>query len=155
MTIVVNQELCSGCGACESACDNGAIRMNDGLAVIDQEKCTSCRVCMDVCPSGALEVSKVVNDMTVVEPHEVEIIESKPVCSAVPERAHWSTGVLALLGQYVLPRLVDGLTQYLEQRLSAPPPSRSPMVFNQPGSRPFRRRRQVRRRFSNNFSERR
>lgn len=37
---------CIGCGACQSACNNGAIVQVDGKRVINQEKCINCLQCI-------------------------------------------------------------------------------------------------------------
>jgi ferredoxin len=41
---------CIGCRMCEKACNNGAIRVTDSLAVIDYDKCTGCGDCAEKCP---------------------------------------------------------------------------------------------------------
>ncbi|MDR1065532.1 MAG: glycyl-radical enzyme activating protein [Oscillospiraceae bacterium] len=47
---------CLKCGACASACPNGAIELiSDGLN-IDREKCSACGTCVKACVNGALEL---------------------------------------------------------------------------------------------------
>lgn len=41
---------CIACKACVKACEQGAITMDDKLAVIDLEKCTDCGDCVEKCP---------------------------------------------------------------------------------------------------------
>ena len=41
---------CFGCKLCEKACEAGAIKVENNLAVIDYTKCTSCDKCVDACP---------------------------------------------------------------------------------------------------------
>lgn len=41
---------CIGCGKCERSCPEGAIKVENNLAVIDYDKCTGCGTCHDVCP---------------------------------------------------------------------------------------------------------
>ncbi|MCB1639967.1 MAG: 4Fe-4S dicluster domain-containing protein, partial [Thiothrix sp.] len=64
-----DQELCIGCGTCETICQNGAIDMLpvDGLAAskedsglrprIDYGRCCWCALCVDVCMTGSLTMS--------------------------------------------------------------------------------------------------
>ena len=49
----VNADECVACGACEDACPQGAITVDD-FAVIDASKCVECGACVDECPSGAI-----------------------------------------------------------------------------------------------------
>lgn len=42
---------CRGCTLCVKVCPEGAITMDNGLAVIDQEKCSGCGVCKEKCPA--------------------------------------------------------------------------------------------------------
>ncbi|MDD1768082.1 MAG: 4Fe-4S binding protein [Methanomassiliicoccales archaeon] len=52
--LVVDDELCTGCGACEETCRFGVIRVVDDLA----RKCDLCGgdpVCVKFCPLGALK----------------------------------------------------------------------------------------------------
>lgn len=48
---------CSGCGACFSACPEGALHAGAGsaVAIIDAVKCVMCGKCIGACPSGAIE----------------------------------------------------------------------------------------------------
>jgi len=50
---VVNEDECLGCGACISACSNGAISI-DEKAKIDKAKCNGCGDCVPVCPVEAI-----------------------------------------------------------------------------------------------------
>lgn len=52
--VLCNQELCTGCGACDNSCPVNAISMTykQGFKypVIDTEKCISCLACENSCP---------------------------------------------------------------------------------------------------------
>jgi ferredoxin len=55
-TVEVNQERCSGCGFCVSAClyDSAQLKQIEGKpkSITDAFKCKSCGMCVVACPSG-------------------------------------------------------------------------------------------------------
>jgi NAD-dependent dihydropyrimidine dehydrogenase PreA subunit len=56
MVAKVKAEECVGCGACEDACPNGAIKVED-IAVVSAD-CVDCGACVDECPNSAITVDK-------------------------------------------------------------------------------------------------
>lgn len=53
--IKINEEKCNGCGACASACHEGAIEMINGVAKLMREDyCDGLGDCLPVCPTGAI-----------------------------------------------------------------------------------------------------
>ncbi len=56
MKAKVDQEKCTGCGQCESACPMEVIAIDDGIAVVGDE-CIECGVCIDVCPFDAISLN--------------------------------------------------------------------------------------------------
>ncbi|WP_425805613.1 4Fe-4S binding protein [Desulfitobacterium sp. Sab5] len=52
MAVIIDQELCKGCGICAKECPNKAIVIENKKAVL-QQNCTSCGVCTKVCPFKA------------------------------------------------------------------------------------------------------
>ena len=45
---------CIACKMCEKACENGAIKVTDNVAVIDRTLCTECGKCKTVCKRGVI-----------------------------------------------------------------------------------------------------
>ena len=53
--ITIDQDKCNGCGACASACHEGAIQMIGGKAVLVREDfCDGLGDCLPACPTGAI-----------------------------------------------------------------------------------------------------
>lgn len=53
--IKIDKEKCNGCGACASACHEGAIEMVDGKAKLTREDyCDGLGDCLPACPTGAI-----------------------------------------------------------------------------------------------------
>ena len=55
MDTIIEQEKCTGCGACNSSCPKEAIRMHTDkegfdFPFIDSSKCIDCGICRQVCP---------------------------------------------------------------------------------------------------------
>lgn len=56
--LMVDEERCTGCGACISACPAGAIvRAGDGSVTTDRSRCTACGACVDACADGLREIA--------------------------------------------------------------------------------------------------
>jgi len=53
--IKIDADKCNGCGACASACHEGAIEMINGIAVLTREDyCDGLGDCLPACPAGAI-----------------------------------------------------------------------------------------------------
>jgi pyruvate formate lyase activating enzyme len=57
------QNRCLGCGACLTACQQGAISLNGDLVLTDDDRCILCGACVEVCYAEAREI--VGQEMTV------------------------------------------------------------------------------------------
>jgi pyruvate formate lyase activating enzyme len=55
--LILRVDRCVGCGACLEICTQGAISMDDAVAVTDREKCIVCGACVEVCCSEAREIA--------------------------------------------------------------------------------------------------
>ncbi|MDA8084663.1 MAG: mercury methylation ferredoxin HgcB [Nitrospiraceae bacterium] len=58
-TIAVDDERCTGCGACMEVCPHAVIEVRERKAVIvDRDGCMECGACVNNCAFGALSVDK-------------------------------------------------------------------------------------------------
>ena len=69
---VVNEELCSGCGVCETTCKQGVITFkptgdDHRVAVVDRAECKACGACVAACPAGALNLEGFTNEEVIAE----------------------------------------------------------------------------------------
>ncbi|MBN1667828.1 MAG: 4Fe-4S binding protein [Anaerolineales bacterium] len=53
----VDQDLCTGCGTCETVCPFTAISLDSGYSTIDYTACMGCGVCVEHCPERALTLT--------------------------------------------------------------------------------------------------
>jgi ferredoxin len=57
--IKIDEEKCNGCGQCESACVEGAIRIIDGKAkLVSESYCDGLGACLGDCPVGAITIEE-------------------------------------------------------------------------------------------------
>lgn len=55
----IDEEKCNGCGACVSACHEGAIQMVDGKArLVSDSYCDGLGACLPECPMGAIRLEE-------------------------------------------------------------------------------------------------
>ena len=71
--IVINREVCKGCGYCITACPNGIIVLdkdfnamsNHPAAAVKDGTCNGCGFCAIICPDIAIEVWREENKQAV------------------------------------------------------------------------------------------
>ena len=56
MKILIDEETCTGCGACVEVCPQDAIHMEGDLAVVDHDKCDLDGICIPACPVEAISI---------------------------------------------------------------------------------------------------
>ena len=54
--IMIDTDLCEGCGACVEVCPEGAIYLVDGKAMVDGILCRDCQACIAACPTEAISL---------------------------------------------------------------------------------------------------
>jgi len=65
--IIIDIELCDGCGECIDACPRDCMGLGDEdnydeVAYVMAGCCTECEVCVIVCPNGAIRLGEVTYD---------------------------------------------------------------------------------------------
>ncbi len=53
MSIIVDNDLCEGCGACLTSCPYGGVEIIDDIAVFTED-CNLCGACIEACPVDAI-----------------------------------------------------------------------------------------------------
>lgn len=54
----VDEDLCMGCGNCESYCQFEALSIPNGYAYVEKTACMGCGICIDKCDQGALALTR-------------------------------------------------------------------------------------------------
>ncbi len=62
--LIIDADVCIGCGVCEDTCAFGAITVEDGVAVVG-DTCTLCGACVDNCEVDALRIEGVEKNINV------------------------------------------------------------------------------------------
>lgn len=82
--VIINKELCTGCGICVAVCPYKAIGLEGGSAEYLLESCFCCAHCQSVCPEGAVSVPGLHFPVEMLNNHEGEqSIESESTRSLI------------------------------------------------------------------------
>ncbi len=73
MSIIIDEELCTGCANCVESCMYGAIELDNNIAKV-LSNCTLCGACLEVCPEEAISMER-----DEVEAKKIDISQFKGV----------------------------------------------------------------------------
>jgi len=54
--VIIDKEMCTGCGLCVKDCSRNAIALVNGKAQVDLELCNECGHCFAICPFGSVSM---------------------------------------------------------------------------------------------------
>ena len=57
--LTLHPERCTGCGSCQDACPNNAVRVGSSYILVDWNACDTCLACVEACSHGAITRSVV------------------------------------------------------------------------------------------------
>ena len=57
MSIIIDEELCTGCASCMESCIYGAIELDNNIAKV-LPNCTLCGACIEACPEEAISLER-------------------------------------------------------------------------------------------------
>lgn len=60
-TVVINRDLCTGCGSCVDMCPQRILSLDerDGTCVVsDEDRCDRLAGCQRICPTGAIRITR-------------------------------------------------------------------------------------------------
>ncbi|MFX1567708.1 MAG: FAD-binding protein [Promethearchaeota archaeon] len=56
MSIIIDEELCTGCASCVESCMYDAIELDNNIAKVLEDNCTLCKACIETCPVEAISL---------------------------------------------------------------------------------------------------
>ncbi len=124
---LINEELCSLCGLCATACEFNAIAVIGKKVMLFPELCHGCGTCMFVCPETAItETGKVIGQL-----------EQGSAKSVTGDKFTFTHGI-SKIGNPLTPPIIKRAKKLIENErfviLDAPPGTSCPMVQTLIGS---------------------
>ena len=58
MAAEVDNNKCTGCGACVDICPVNAVKIKNEKALIDDKECVECGACINECPNEAISLPR-------------------------------------------------------------------------------------------------
>jgi Pyruvate/2-oxoacid:ferredoxin oxidoreductase delta subunit len=116
--LYVDENRCSGCGACVNVCPRGAIDIQDGKASIVQALCNHCEACAAACPERA--ILSVTETALVPEAERAQAVrpqEGSRPASVVARAAPALGAALLFIGREVVPRVTDYVLDVVDRRM--------------------------------------
>jgi NAD-dependent dihydropyrimidine dehydrogenase PreA subunit len=119
--IYVDKARCTGCAACMGLCPNGAIAIEDGVAVIAEPLCSECGDCLEACPQRAIIIVATVSGsslQTMSEPRtDISRLRPRATTSTVRQQlGPAARAVLEWAGRELLPRLANLALDWFDQQ---------------------------------------
>ena len=106
--VSIDAARCTGCGACIDMCPEGAIHLEESVAVIDTALCSACLACVGACNVEAIVVTETV---ALAERPETRVQPNAPRSRTIGTAlASLGGAALAYVADRVLPGLIDRLT---------------------------------------------
>jgi NAD-dependent dihydropyrimidine dehydrogenase PreA subunit len=121
----VDQEKCTGCGACIAACQSAAIAPVDGHVQVDLVRCNGCGACIGACQESALQPLLEGEIVTVDAPTWPVVRERSAPLTRVRD------GALLTVGAGLVTTIVRGLGWVLDRW--APPKSTTRCSLDEAG----------------------
>lgn len=119
--VYVNDEACTGCGACMDVCPSNALIFQNNRAFIAQKLCQGCELCLDACPQGAI----IAGEMIPAPPVVIQMPEV-PAQGETHPQPSLRNMVLPAVGSFLLwtgrelgLRIADAALGYLDQRIQS------------------------------------
>lgn len=75
-TAVVDQDLCTACGACEATCPLDLLHVNEKSRISDMDACVDCGICLENCHRFRFDEAKAVSRLTGDDTDAGKVIET-------------------------------------------------------------------------------